>query len=105
MIDSTVVGGPPEDSSVSEGVPSLTTGGSEMEVEISQIAVYPTSLRLGMVIRYGKDGPVRFASAYVTDEVLSMEVVGEILTWCTRTMNRYLDTQREAEMDVDSPLF
>jgi len=71
-----------------------------MEVEISQIATYPTSLRFGCVVRYGKEGPVRFVSAYVDDRVLSQEVLTDLMGWCARQINRALDSEREAEEDI-----
>lgn len=78
-----------------------------LEVEISQIATYPTSLRLGLVVRYGKDGPVRFATAYVDESTLDQDTVLSIMQWATRAMNRALDAERaEREtFDVDVPLF
>jgi len=75
-----------------------------MEVEISQIATYPTSLRFGCVVRYGKDGPVRFVSAYVDDRALSQEVLLDLMTWCTRQINRALDKEREQEDEAQAAL-
>lgn len=74
-----------------------------MEVEINQIATYPSSLRFGCVVRYGKDGPVRFVSAYVDDRVLSQEVLLDLMAWCARQINRALDAERPEASDV--PLF
>lgn len=71
-----------------------------MEVEISQIATYPTSLRFGCVVRYGKDGPVRFVSAYVDDRVLSQAVLTDLMAWCARQINRALDEERPEPDDV-----
>lgn len=76
-----------------------------MEVEINQIATSPTSLRFGCVVRYSKDGPIRFVSAYVNDEALSQEVLVDLMGWCARQINRALDAERaEADLGTD-PLF
>jgi len=70
-----------------------------MEVEINQISTYPTSLRFGLVVRYSDQGPVRFASAYVNEDVLSPEVCRDLLDWCVRALNRALDSE-----PADEPL-
>jgi hypothetical protein len=76
-----------------------------LEVEISQIATYPTSLRLGCVVRYGENGPVRFVSAYVDDRVLSPEVLADLLQWVVRQTNRALDSERGDASPMEEPLF
>ena len=76
-----------------------------LEVEISQIATYPTSLRLGCVVRYGENGPVRFVSAYVDDRVLSPEVLADLLQWVVRQTNRALDSERGDKSPMEEPLF
>lgn len=76
-----------------------------MEVEINQIATYPTSLRFGCVVRYGNEGPVRFVSAYVDDRVLSQEVLVDLMAWCARQVNRALDAERDEASSIEEPLF
>jgi len=76
-----------------------------LTVEINQIATSPTSLRFGCVVRYGKDGPVRFVSAYVDDTVLTQDTLIDLMNWAARNINRALDAEREELRDLDAPLF
>lgn len=68
-----------------------------LEVEINQIAVDPPLLRLGCVVRYGKEGPVRFAQTSLDLRLVPWERI-----WAT------LATMSEADPDViddEMPLF
>ena len=76
-----------------------------LEVEITQIATYPTSLRFGCVVRYGQGGPVRFVSAYVDDSVLDNNTLVDLMSWCAHQANRALDAEREDLSELDAPLF
>ena len=68
-----------------------------LTVELSQIGSTPNSLRIGVVIRYGQDGPVRFAQLVVEDDCLSWQDLQTLVDWGVRQTNRHLDREREVE--------
>ena len=76
-----------------------------LEVQINQVATSPTSLRFGCVVRYGKDGPVRFSTIVVDLEDFDAADLRDILAWCGRALERVLDQERKARDQGEDPLF
>lgn len=68
-----------------------------LTVELSQIGSTSTSLRIGVVIRYGENGPVRFAQVVVEDDALGWADLQTLATWAVRQTNRHLDREREVQ--------
>lgn len=71
-----------------------------IEVSVDKIAPSPSGLRLGCVIRYGKDGPVRFAQAVIPWAAFGRETRAELLAVFNRMV---ADTM--AEEPAEDPLF
>lgn len=67
-----------------------------IRIDVDQASPSPSGLRLGLTVRYGKDGPVRFAQAWVPWDLLTGEVVAAI----GAAHNRALDREPD-----DVPLF
>jgi len=74
-----------------------------LTVEFSQIAASPNSLRVGLVVRYGDNGPVRFAQLVIDDDALDWQSLQDLMQYSVRQVNRHLD--REREVLEDNPLF
>lgn len=74
-------------------------------VEFSQIATTPTSLRVGLVVRYGDNGPVRFAQLVIDDDALDGGALGDLTTWLNRQWSRHLDREADLNPEVQDPLF
>jgi len=92
-----------EDKSVAAGaIQFFTTGDEMLTVEFSQAAADNHSLRVGVVIRYGDNGPVRFAQVVIDEEALDWGSLDALLTFASQATNRYLD--RERELDPEPPL-
>lgn len=70
-----------------------------LTVEFSQLATTRDSLRIGLVIRYGENGPVRFAQLVIGDDALEWQALTDIANWLVRQTNRHLD--READLADD----
>jgi hypothetical protein len=66
-----------------------------LTVEIDRIVPTPSDLRFGLVIRYGENGPVRFAQVRLGDEHLTWEVLTALMEYVTTRVNRHLDAERE----------
>jgi hypothetical protein len=64
-----------------------------LKVEINQVSVTKDEVVFGLVIRYGENGPVRFAQAKLSDEVLSPAVLSLVAGWAVRQTNRLLDCE------------
>ena len=92
-----------EDKSVAVGaIQFFTTGDEMLTVEFSQAAADHHSLRVGVVIRYGDGGPVRFAQIVIDEDALDWGSLDALLTFASQATNRYLD--RERELDPEEPL-
>lgn len=76
-----------------------------LRVEFSQAAADDHSLRVGVVIRYGATGPVRFAQVVVDEDALDWDSLDALLSFASRATNRYLDREREAGQEEQDPLF
>jgi len=72
-----------------------------LTVEIQQVSVTKDDVVFGLVIRYGKDGPVRFAQARLSEEVLSPAVLSLVAGWATRQINRMLDAEPESTEQLE----
>lgn len=72
-----------------------------MEVEFSQIATTPTSLRVGMCARYDS-GAVRFVTMVLEDDVLDLETIQELLDWLSRQAKKIVD-ERHRQYDQGAP--
>jgi hypothetical protein len=75
-----------------------------MEVEFSQIATTPTSLRFGMVARYDS-GAVRFVTMVLDDDVLDLDTIQDLLTWLSRQAKKIVDERHRVEDQGEDPLF
>lgn len=64
-----------------------------LEVEIERISPSPSSLRVGLVVRYGDNGPVRFAQARIDWDLFTPEVMGELLRHIDRLRAQHLDRE------------
>jgi hypothetical protein len=74
-----------------------------LEVEFSQLAATPTALRVGVVIRYGQDGPIRFATLVIPDDALDWHALADVTAWLNRQVSRHLDREREPADDQALP--
>lgn len=74
-----------------------------LTVEFSKAAITKSDLRIGVVIRYGDNGPVRFAQIVISDDVLDWGSLSALLDFASRSTNRYLDREREIEDDLTLP--
>ena len=74
-----------------------------LTVEFSQVAADSSSLRVGLVVRYGENGPVRFAQMVIDDDALDWESLQTLMQYAVRQVNRHLDREREIEDDVALP--
>lgn len=75
-----------------------------LTVEIDRIVPTPSDLRFGVVIRYGENGPVRFAQVRIGDEHLDWETMNALLAYAVARINRHLDSERECGSE-DAALF
>ena len=66
-----------------------------MQVDLNTIAATSDGLFLGLVIRYGDKGPVRFAQVRVEDDVLDWQALTDLTSYLNRQMARYLDRERD----------
>lgn len=73
-----------------------------LTVELSQIAADKNTLRLGVVVRYGDNGPVRFAQVVVPGDSLEWQELSTFASWVARVTNAWLD--RESELDEQDSL-
>lgn len=71
-----------------------------LEVTVDKITTSPSGLRLGLVIRYGKDGPVRFAQGVIPWTAFGHVDRAEIL----RRFDRMVGDALAGE-PADEPLF
>lgn len=76
-----------------------------MEVEINQVSTSPTSLRFGCVVRYGEDGPVRFASVVLHEDLLDIDDLKDLMRWAARQAARLIEDERKAADQGTEPLF
>lgn len=76
-----------------------------MEVEINQVSTSPTSLRFGCVVRYGDNGPVRFASVVLHEDLLTIDDLKDVMSWCARQAARLVEDERRARDHGTDPLF
>jgi hypothetical protein len=67
-----------------------------MRVTIDKLVPTPTGLRLGSVIRYSDDGPVRFVDAELPYDLFTPEVLAALYD----ALNKALDRE-----PADEPLF
>jgi hypothetical protein len=74
-----------------------------LTVEFSQVAVTTNSLRVGVVVRYGPEGPVRFAQLVIDDDALDWQALQDLAEYVVRQTNRHLDREREIEDDLTLP--
>ena len=59
-----------------------------LTVEVEKVVVTKDQVSLGLVIRYGKDGPVRFAQAVLPLGLMSPPVLGSIMAAWDRVNDR-----------------
>lgn len=76
-----------------------------IQVEFSQLATDALSLRIGVVVRYGENGPVRFAQLVIDDLALDWDSMNVLQIWLTRQVNRYLDAEYDVAPPLEDPLF
>lgn len=74
-----------------------------LTVEFSQVAADSTSLRVGLVVRYGENGPVRFAQLVIDDDALDWQDLQTLMQYAVRQVNRHLDRERELQDDTELP--
>lgn len=70
-----------------------------IEVTVDKIAPTSEGLVLGCVVRYGKEGPVRFARAVIPWSAFGMDTQREMVHAFAHARDLYLDTE------PDEPLF
>lgn len=75
-----------------------------LEVSVNQIASTPT-LRIGLVVRYGDGGPVRFAVASIEDDVLDLATLRDLEAWVHRQRMRLVSLEERARDLGEDPLF
>lgn len=68
-----------------------------LKIELNKIAVTADGLFLGLVVRYGDAGPVRFAQVSVQDDVLGWQELQDLTTYLNRQVSRHMDRERDAE--------
>ena len=66
-----------------------------MQVDLNKIAVTSDGLFLGLVIRYGEGGPVRFAQVRIEDDVLDWQALSDLTSYLNRQISRHLDRERD----------
>lgn len=66
-----------------------------LTVDLNQIAATSDGLFLGLVIRYGDNGPVRFAQVRIEDDVLDWQALSDLTTYLNRQIARHLDRERD----------
>jgi hypothetical protein len=76
-----------------------------LTVHVEKIVPTRDSLRLGLVVRYGEGGPVRFAQAVIEDDVLDWSTLSALAEYVVRQTNRHLDRERELLEEEDAGLF
>lgn len=74
-----------------------------IQVEFSKAATSGTSLRVGVVLRYGENGPVRFAQIVIDDSVMDWHSLNAIMEWTASATSRWLDRERELEDEQPLP--
>lgn len=75
-----------------------------LTVDINQIVPTKDRLSLGLTVRYGEGGPVRFVQAHLDDDVLDWKTLSALTEWIVRQTNRHLDRERELLEDETLPL-
>lgn len=75
-----------------------------LEIEFSQIATTPTSLRVGMCARY-ESGAVRFVTMVLEDDVLDIDTINDLLEWLSRSARKIVDARHRLEDQGEDPLF
>lgn len=68
-----------------------------LKIELNKVAVTERGLFLGLVVRYGENGPVRFAQVSIQDDVLGWQDLQDLTTYLNRQINRHMDRERDAE--------
>lgn len=76
-----------------------------LTVELNSVASDSQSLRLGVIVRYGAGGPVRFAQIVIDDLALEWEAMNVLQAWLSRSVNRYLDAEYDVAPPLEDPLF
>jgi hypothetical protein len=66
-----------------------------MQVDLNKIAVTSDGLFLGLVVRYGESGPVRFAQVRIEDDVLDWQALQDLTSYLNRQIGRHLDRERD----------
>jgi len=69
-----------------------------LAVEVEKVVVTKGQVSLGLVVRYGKEGPVRFVQAHLPLGLVSPPVLGQIMAAWDREMDR-------EPLGEDIPLF
>lgn len=69
-----------------------------LTVDVEQVVVTKGQVSLGLVVRYGENGPVRFAQARLPIGLMSPPVLGQIMAAWDR------ECEREPQGE-DTPLF
>jgi len=59
-----------------------------LTVEVDQVVVTKDEVSLGLIVRYGKEGPVRFARAVLPLGLMTPHTLGLMLAAWDREMNR-----------------
>lgn len=68
-----------------------------LKINLDKIGSTPNSLRLGVIIRYSENGPVRFVQVVIDDDDLGWADLQTITDWCVRQMHRHMDRERDLE--------
>lgn len=75
-----------------------------LTVDIEKIVPTSDSLRFGLTVRYGENGPVRFCQARLDDDVLDWKTLTAVAAWINRQVERHLDREQDLEDDEMLPL-
>ena len=66
-----------------------------MKIDLNKVAVTPDGLFLGLVVKYGENGPIRFAQVRIEDDVLDWQALADLTTYLNRQIARHLDRERD----------
>jgi hypothetical protein len=64
-----------------------------MTIEVDQISPSPSGLRVGCVVHYSKDGPVRFVGALIPWHAFGKDVRQEMLAVFNKIRDDFLDSE------------
>lgn len=76
-----------------------------LSVECNAITASPSGIHLGVTVRYGENGPVRFARVDVPVELITTDVMDDFAALFVRLVNTYLDAERDTAAHMQDPLF